>query len=148
MRSNSVIIASLLLLAWPSPPAFAEPDPLMLSITVAGAEEHKGQAILSLFSSPDTYLKEPVRNVSQPVETFGQAHFILQGLKAGQYAISVIYDQDMNNRLNSGLFGIPTEMVGFSNNTRSTFGPPPYVEVSFNLLESDEMTIYLGNAKK
>ena len=39
---------------------FAEQNPLTLTVLVDGAKANTGQAIASLFSSADNYLKEPV----------------------------------------------------------------------------------------
>jgi uncharacterized protein (DUF2141 family) len=75
------------------------------------------------------------------------ATFSLQQLKSGVYAISVVYDRDGNGELNTGLMGIPTELVGFSNNARGLFGPPSFNKAKVKLVESGMLEIKLKKAK-
>ena len=51
----------------------------------------------------------------------------------GVYAIAVFQDKDSNGKLNSNLFGAPTELYGFSNNKYGKFGPPDFETVSFKV---------------
>ena len=121
---------------------------ITLSVEVTGAEASAGQAILSLFGSKDHYLKKPTTEMKAPVDGSGSARFTISNLKRGRYAVSVIHDADLNGKLNTGLFGIPTELVGFSNNATSRFGPPSFEEASFVLNASQLISIRLGRAKK
>lgn len=56
-------------------------------------------------------------------------------LPFGLYGISVFHDINSDGVLNTGMFGIPKEPVGFSNNARGSFGPPKFGDVSFNFKE-------------
>jgi uncharacterized protein (DUF2141 family) len=53
----------------------------------------------------------------------GEVRFTFTDLKAGTYSVSIVYDEDSNGKLNTGFLGIPSELVGFSNNAKGTFGP-------------------------
>lgn len=46
----------------------------------------------------------------------------------GFYAISVFHDENYNEKVDTNIFGIPTEGFGFSNNPTLYFGPPNYKE--------------------
>ena len=61
--------------------------------------------------------------------------------------MSVIYDKDLNGKLNTGLLGIPTELVGMSNNAKGTLGPLSFKEASFPLSRPLDVDIVLGKAK-
>ena len=52
-------------------------------------------------------------------------------LPDGVYAIAVYQDENMDKKLNTNLFGAPTEGYGFSNNKYGMFGPPDFAIVSF-----------------
>ena len=123
-------------------------EKLSLTIEVNGATPGKGQAICSLFTSAETYLKQPMVKFTKPIDSNGQAQFKIDNLEPGIYAVSVIYDEDNNGKLNTGLFGIPTELVGMSNNARGRFGPPSYEKAAFVLQDSKTISITLGKAKK
>ena len=123
-------------------------DKLSLIVNVRGAEPNKGQAICSLFTSAENYLKHPLRSRTHAIDSRGEAQFRFDGLGAGDYAVSVVYDEDLNGKLNTGLLGIPTELVGMSNNAKGIFGPPSFKDVSFPLSRSRTIDIMLGEARK
>ena len=52
---------------------------------------------------------------------------------AGDYAISLYYDENNNGTLDSNFIGIPKEPVALSNNARPKFGPPKYRDAVFAL---------------
>jgi uncharacterized protein (DUF2141 family) len=124
-------------------PAFAE----QLTVNVTGGKANIGQVICSLFSSPDNYLREPVIREIQPINGEGNVTFQIDGLVTGTYSVSVIYDEDSDGEMDTGLFRIPKELVGFSNNAKSTFGPPGFDKTSFELNSDKETTIQLTKAK-
>jgi uncharacterized protein (DUF2141 family) len=70
--------------------SFAEQNPLTLTVLADGAKANTGQAIASLFSSADNYLKEPVYKQIMPVNDKGGARLIFNKLEAGAYAVSIV----------------------------------------------------------
>jgi uncharacterized protein (DUF2141 family) len=127
---------------------FSGQEKLSLTVEVTGATPGKGQAVCSLFTSADTFLKQPVIKKTKPIDSKGQAVFRIDDLAAGTYAVSIVYDEDSNGKLNTGLFGIPTEPVGVSNNAKGKFGPPSYGDAAFEFSDSRTIRISLGKAKK
>ena len=121
--------------------------PILLTVVVRGAEPNQGQILLSLFTSEETFLKSPLLKKQAPVDERGQAEFHLDNLEPGSYALSAVYDADMSGELNRGLFGIPTEPVGVSNNAKGFFGPPSYSAAKFSLSESRTLQISLTDVK-
>ena len=145
MKINKHIILLIILLI--SSPSNSEQEKLSITVNVNGAVPEKGQAILSLFISTESYLNQPEISKTKPINNRGEVVFKLINLDPGTYAISIIYDEDNNNKLNTGFLGIPNELVGFSNNAKGTFGPPSYEDVSFYLSESKTIDIVLGKVK-
>ena len=127
---------------------YSSQDKLSLTVEVRGATPDKGQSICSLFTSSDTYLKQPAIKIIKPVDSNGEVVFRIDDLTPGKYAVSVVYDEDSNGKLNTGIFGIPTEPVGVSNNAKGKFGPPSYEDAAFELSGSGTIRISLGRAKK
>ena len=128
-------------------PAYAA-DNLSLTVKVTGAIASTGQAICSVFDSAESYLEEPVLSVTQPVDTAGGAVFVFPGLAPGIYAVSVVYDEDNNGKLNTGFLGIPTELVAMSNNAKGRFGPPSFAKARFDLATDQTIEIVLVKAKQ
>jgi len=144
-KFNHYILQSLLLLFINSP-SYANENKLSLTVKISGATPGKAQMIMSVFTSPESYLKKPLISKNKAVDDNGEVTFVLENLNPGKYSVSIIYDEDNNGKLNTGFLGIPNEPVGFSNNARGTFGPPSYDDTSFNLFESKSITISLINA--
>ena len=140
------LLAAVLLLI--SALVFSGQEKLSLTVEVTGATPGKGQVVCSLFTSADTFLKEPVIKKTKPIDSKGQAVFRIDALAPGTYAVSIVYDEDSNGKLNTGLFGIPTEPVGVSNNAKGRFGPPSYEDAAFELSGSRTIRISLGKAKE
>ena len=117
--------------------ALADDDALEIVLTVTGAEPEAGQILVSLFDSPADFLVTPIREVTIDVDEAGNASVTLGDLKNGDYAIAVIYDENENGKLDTGLFRIPKEKVGFSNNARGRFGPAKWADAHFTVTDSD-----------
>jgi len=127
--------------------SFAEQVSSGLTVQVTGAKQNTGQVFLSLFTSSENYLKDPVFQESLPVDDKGEARFSIDDLDAGTYSVSVFYDQDNNGKLNTGFLRIPKEPVGFSNNAKGRFGPPGFDKTSFYFEGSKTVSIDLVNVK-
>jgi len=116
--------------------AAADPD-YKLEVLVSGASPGKGQILASLFGSSATHMKTPVQQIVEPVRD-AQPVVLDFGLhRAGEYSVAVIYDENGNGELDTGLFGIPKEKVAFSNNAQGRFGPAKWEAARFALKDSD-----------
>ena len=145
LRSKISRVAVLLLFA--SSTATAGDSGLILTMKVSGGVPDTGQAVFALLGSEADFLKNPLASRTIPIDASGNATARLDDLKPGTYALSVYYDQDSNGKLNTGLFGIPSEMVGFSNSAKGVFGPPSFSKAAFPLSGNREISIRLSNAK-
>ena len=122
-------------------------EKVSLTVKVGGAKASVGQAICSLFDSAESYLEEPVSSVTLPVDAAGGAVFVFPGLAPGVYAVSVVYDEDTNGELNTGLLGIPIELVAMSNNAKGRFGPPSFAKAGFDLAADQTIEVVFVKAK-
>lgn len=95
----------------------------------------QGQIYVGLYTSEGDFMKddENFRNCITPVSD-NTAQCILENIPNGKYAISVFHDENGNGKLDTGMFGIPKEPYGFSNNARGTFGPPSFHSSSFEVM--------------
>ncbi len=136
--------SALLLLFLTSGLARAEPVPLTVNIT--GASPNTGQIILSVFDSEADFLKRGIWQQTVAVGEEGDVTIVVDGVPAGTYAISVVWDENSNNEMDTGFMRIPKEKIGFSNNARNPFGPPKFEKTRFELAEPMTMDINLFNA--
>ena len=54
----------------------------------------------------------------------------------GRYTVQACHDEDGNGRLRRGLFGLPTEAIGFSRDARIRLGPPSFEGAAMDVAES------------
>lgn len=63
----------------------------------------------------------------------GEAHFKIEAVKNGTYAIAAYHDENGNGKFDENFLGIPKEGVGVSNNQLSSFGPPKFHDAKFEI---------------
>ncbi|MBC7986910.1 MAG: DUF2141 domain-containing protein [Sphingomonadaceae bacterium] len=61
-------------------------------------------------------------------------------LPSGSYALSIIHDENANDRLDR-FAGIPREGIGFSRNPAFTFGPPRFSAARFAVSGAEAITV-------
>ena len=127
--------------------SYAQSGTLELTIIVKGGLPETGLAIVSLFNSEETFLKKPKSIHRVPIDGKGKARIGINNLSPGRYAVSVTYDEDSNGELNSRFLGIPTELVGFSNDVKGVWGPPSFQKAAFDLTSSRTIDIHLSKAR-
>jgi uncharacterized protein (DUF2141 family) len=57
---------------------------------------------------------------------------VIDHLPPGDYAAQVFHDENDNNAVDRGIFGIPREGVGFSRDARIGLGPPKWRDAAFS----------------
>ena len=145
-RSIALLVTAIIVFAGHGK-AYAQ-ESLILTVVVSGATPGKGQAIGSLFDSKESYLKKPAQETIVVIDATGRATFTFEGLAAQTYAVSVIYDEDSVGELDTGLFGIPKELIAMSNNAKGRFGPPSFNKTKFDLHSNKTIEIRFGKAKE
>ncbi len=136
-----ILAAAWLLLA--SAPAGSEGTPeCALTIKASGFRSAKGQALAALFNSHDGFPskgEKAYRRASAEIKD-GAAVFVFSGVPYGDYAASVLHDENSNGRLDSNWLGIPKEGVGSSKDPATRLGPPSFKDSAFNI-NSEELEI-------
>lgn len=102
-----------------------------LVVEVVGFESDDGRLMASLFASESSWMKVPVQSQSLPI-TAGRAGWVLEDVAFGEYAVSVVHDENDNGQLDTGLMRIPTEAYGFSNQAEAMFGPASWEDAVFH----------------
>jgi uncharacterized protein (DUF2141 family) len=64
-------------------------------------------------------------------------------LNKGKYAISVLHDENENNKIDFNFIGIPKEGYGFSNNPKIMFGPPSFDDCAIYFTNNSKIEIFL-----
>ena len=137
MKTNMriVIMAVIGLLAFSSVQAQAK-----LEVTVKNIKEPKGTIRVGLFTNENDFLKTAA--VGKVVKAIGrEITVVFENLKPGDYAVSVIHDENENGELDSNMMGIPKEGFAFGNNAMGMFGPPSFDKAKITLNSTSEKQI-------
>lgn len=105
------------------------PDTGTMTFRIHSIEPKGGQVGCALFRGEDGYPMEPDKAMKRTFSEIddGEAVCRFEGLKAGDYALSVMHDEDGDGELDKNFFGTPTEGWGTSNDAPArTFGPPKW----------------------
>ena len=61
----------------------------------------------------------------------GTTTIVVPGVPPGDYAVQAFHDENDNDRIDRGMFGIPREGVGFSRDARIVLSPPAWRNAVF-----------------
>lgn len=103
-----------------------------LTLHIDKVQAGTGTIMVSLYDSADSYFKRPARVVQAPASP-GTTTVVIPGLAPGGYAVTVYHDANGNGKLESNLFGIPTEPFGFGNDAQGEMGPPSFDAARLNV---------------
>jgi len=102
-----------------------------VSVTLHGLKNTKGNVIVAFFNSKKRFLKHPVQHKIVPVTQKDTLTVHFDHISEGNYAVSVIHDENQNQKLDTNFLGIPKEGYGFSNNPKIRMGPASFSECKF-----------------
>lgn len=120
---------------------FAEPkkSEQKLHLVVDGIETIGGHLYVAIYTKND-YMKKAQMGFKVDV-TDSTMEFDVDGLKSGTYAIALFQDLNGNSKLDTGIFGIPTEKYGFSNNAKGFMGSPSFKKAKFSFPKNKTVRI-------
>lgn len=105
-----------------------------LTVRVEGVEDNSGTFHVAVFDADGWVDNEAVAGSIVAVEEGAELTFT--GLAPGIYGIKLYQDVDENGELNLGMWGIPSEPYGFSNDVSARMGPPKFKRARFELTEA------------
>ena len=111
-----------------------------VTVTVTGLKSSKGNVMLEMVNAKDKVVAQKVERISDKKSTI-----VLENVKPGTYAIRFYHDENNNQKMDTGTFGIPTEGYGFSNNARGFMGPPDLEDMLFEVKGNVTMTLKTKN---
>ncbi len=112
-----------------------------VKITVAGLKSDIGNVRVSVFNTEHNWLKEHVYT-STVIISNKKCEWVIENVPYGDYAVSVYHDENSNGDMDTGFMRIPKEPIGFSNNTKASFGPPKWSDAKLSIISpSVEITV-------
>jgi len=100
-----------------------------VEVAVTGVRSAKGRVHVSICDRA-TFLKDCRWSGSAPAVQ-GTTFVIVRNVPPGIFAAQGFHDKNANEEVDRGLFGIPLEGVGFSNDAKIRMSPPKFEEAAF-----------------
>jgi uncharacterized protein (DUF2141 family) len=123
----------------PAPNCHGQPSPYRLLIDVEGVKSNWGSVVANIYG-PDKqkFLADNgwLYVWDDPAQR-GSQTMCMYLPHAGQYEAVMFHDANGNGVLDQGIFGVPIEGYGFSNNVRPHFHAPSMSSAAFLVSEGD-----------
>lgn len=99
-----------------------------LTVTVEGLASQEGNVCFKVFSGSQGFPNEDDNAVVKSCMAIAEMPLSVtfEDLTVGNYAVAIYHDANGDEMLNRGLFGMPTEGYGFSNDAIARTGPASY----------------------
>lgn len=127
MRMKPVLFLMVNLLLFCAGESFAQEKGLRVVVT--DLKSDAGQVGVLVFKDESGYPNDHRKAVARAFGAIreNKAEITVQGLDHGTYVVTVMHDENTNEKLDKDLFGRPKEGYGVSNNPPPrTFGPPRF----------------------
>ena len=102
-----------------------------IKVNVSGYKTQEGEIVAALYDEEGYDTGKMVRGAKVAVDG-SVVKIEFKDVPAGEYAIRMFRDVDVNGDLNMNAFGIPSEPFAFSNNARGHMGPAKWEQAKFD----------------
>jgi uncharacterized protein (DUF2141 family) len=108
-------------------------------IEIINIRSETGDVKISLHNQEDAFPGNHEKAVARIISDINgtTATAVFENIPYGEYAISIIHDENNNSKLDVNLVGMPKEGYGASNDAPAQMGPPKYKDAKFILDKSE-----------
>jgi uncharacterized protein (DUF2141 family) len=147
VRSRFLAVLALVVAVLISRLPAQTPSNTTLTVRIVGARNAKGKIRVALFRSAEGFpgdASKAFRRENAPIDPHTlSSQIVLADLPAGQYALSVFHDENLNETLDKNFMGIPKEGYGASNNPAKKMRAPTFEEARFSHQADESLEIKL-----
>jgi uncharacterized protein (DUF2141 family) len=106
-----------------------------VTVDVVGLHSAEGRVFVALWCGAAGFPGEPKKACASKVANAqkGRLRVVFEAVRAGEFAVSMIHDENSNNTLDRNFLGIPKEGWGTSRDAKASFGPPSYSDARLSL---------------
>ena len=117
-------------------PVPADESTQTVSIHVSGLRSQSSDLYVAVFDSEEGFPKPEHSSTTTTISVDAESvEFSLSLPNSSPTGIAIFQDLNGDGKLTKNGFGLPIEPYGFSNNARSTFGPPSFSQAAFKASE-------------
>ena len=120
--------------------AKAQSETYNLIIEITELKNNDGKVMIELLDKDQNTIA-----YSMGIIVDNQSTVEFKDLNAGTYAVQYYHDENNNEKMDTGTFGIPLEGYGFSNDARGFMGPPDFEDELFTLEKNTTMVLETKN---
>lgn len=118
-----------------------------LSVRVEQIQDRKGEVGIAVFQNKKGYPTH-IEHAYEPAwipQEKGKVSVdhTFEGLPAGDWAVSVLHDENGNRKMERSTLGFPEEGVGFSNDQKVKMSAPDFDDCKFPLAEGETKSIVI-----
>lgn len=115
-----------------------------IRVVAHGLTHTEGQVLVALFVSKEGFPSDIDQAIQRGVAQMDStvATYTFDPVPQGDYAISVLHDEDGNGKMKTATFGRPAEGWGVSNDAKARYGPPKFTSALFSARQ-DSVTVEL-----
>ncbi|MDX1445743.1 DUF2141 domain-containing protein [Lishizhenia sp.] len=100
-----------------------------LTVKVKGVPNEQGNVMVGVYNEADNFSHPTKVYKSKIVKAKkGEVSLTISFEKGEKVALALYHDENANKVLDKNMFGVPTEVYGFSNDARGTFSAPSFEE--------------------
>ena len=117
-----------------------------LEVSIRNIRPGPGIVRMAICDHPDQFPDNPTLfyNIPHSGVKDSSVTVSIPGLKAGNYAITLLDDTNKNEKMDTGVFGIPKEGFGFSNDIKPNRKSPPFEKCTFRVRSgANRLTIHM-----
>ncbi len=119
---------------------WAEQEASTLHVTIKGLRNDKGKVLLALYNSEAGFPEDAEKAIDKAAVSIknGKAQAVFNLAQSGTYAVCLLHDENSNGSMDKGLFGIPLEGYGFSNDAMGFMSAPSFKDASIVVSELEQ----------
>jgi uncharacterized protein (DUF2141 family) len=99
-----------------------------LEIRITGIRNTRGEILLQLYNDHHEIVSQNKGKIEGD-----KCYIKIENLKPGKYAVRYFHDENLSQKLEVSVIGIPKEGFGYSNNAAPKMGPPSFDKWIFDL---------------
>lgn len=109
-------------------------DSANIKIVIHGLKNDDGTVRIALANSKENHSlnAKPYQDAETEIND-KKATWVFENIPYGDYSIRLFHDENGNKILDKGLFGLPKEPYGYSNNARGRLSAPKWEDAKFKL---------------
>lgn len=124
--------AIIILLMWSGGQVAAQTGKIVVEIS--HLRSANGKVLAALYKSEKGFMKDEKSAIATAqVSLSGKQAQIVFEVPYGEYAFSLLHDENGNGKMDTNMLGIPKEGYAASNNAKNSLGAPKYADAKFVL---------------